>query len=645
MYCQVVYICGLIPARIRHALAELPETLDETYQRTLREINKAEWEFAHRLFQFVAVASRPLRVEELADLLAFDFDAGPIPKFHEGWRLEDPVDAVLSTCSSLLAVVDGGRFGKVIQFSHFSVREFLTSARLAEASDIIPRQYHISTTRAHTLAAQACLGILLHLDEDVVTGDSPKDSPFADYAAEHWADHARLEDVSGNVEDGMKRLFDPSKPHLAVCIWIHNPDIPPWRQIPRAGRLLTPGRSPLHYAVLWGLNSMVEFLATEHPQDVYSRSLPDSVTPLHLASKKGHVKVARFLLERDADVTAKNTDMETPLHLASQEGHVEVASMLIERGADVTAQNKDGETPLHLASNWGHVEVAGMLIERGADVTVQNKVGSTPLHLASQRGQVEVAGMLIERGADVTAQDKEGKTPLLLASRAEIASVLIERGADLTAQDKYGETSLYLALRGRQLKVAGVLMERGADVTVRNGDGSTPLHQASYSGDVGIAGMLIECGADVEAQDKNGWTPLHLASQQGELEVANMLIERGANVATQNEFGLTALHLASQQGQLEVASMLIEHGANVTALTKDNSTSLHLAATLSHYSRMPPQQYAEVARLLLGHGADITVRDKDGRTPFDLASSSWGLEEVAHVLHQHRADSGTHERT
>jgi len=61
----------------------LPETLDETYERTLREINKADWEFAHRLFQFVTVSSRPLQVKELAELLAFDFKAGPIPKFYE----------------------------------------------------------------------------------------------------------------------------------------------------------------------------------------------------------------------------------------------------------------------------------------------------------------------------------------------------------------------------------------------------------------------------------------------------------------------------------------------------------------------------------------------------------------------------------
>ncbi len=176
VYCQIVYICGLIPARIRRALAELPETLDETYQRTLREIKNAQWEFAHRLFQFVAVASRPLRVEELAELLAFDFNAGPIPKFYEDWRLEDPIDAVLSTCSSLLAVVYVNGT-PIIQFSHFSVREFLSSSRLAENSDTISYRYHLSMTSAHILAAKACMGILLYLDKDVVTRDSLKKFP------------------------------------------------------------------------------------------------------------------------------------------------------------------------------------------------------------------------------------------------------------------------------------------------------------------------------------------------------------------------------------------------------------------------------------------------------------------------------------
>ena len=99
----------------------------------------------------------------------------------------------------------------------------MTSARLAESNDIILRRYHISETPAHTLEARACLGYLLHLDKDVTT-DSLRKLPFTDYVA-YWADNARLEGVSRNVKDGFKELFDPSKPHLAVFIWLCDPSL------------------------------------------------------------------------------------------------------------------------------------------------------------------------------------------------------------------------------------------------------------------------------------------------------------------------------------------------------------------------------------------------------------------------------------
>ena len=56
-------------------LEELPETLDETYERTLREINKANREHAHRLLQCLAAAVCPLRIAELAEVLTIDFEA------------------------------------------------------------------------------------------------------------------------------------------------------------------------------------------------------------------------------------------------------------------------------------------------------------------------------------------------------------------------------------------------------------------------------------------------------------------------------------------------------------------------------------------------------------------------------------------
>jgi len=511
--CQVVHICDCIPARLPQALAELPKTLDETYERTLRGINEANWEFAHRMFQFVSVASRPIHVEELADLLAFDFKAGSIPKFYKDWRLGDPVDAVLSTCSTLLAVVNY-RGSPALQFSHFSVQEFLTSTRLAEAANITSRRYHVSMTPAYILVAQACLGILLHLDKDV-TWDSLKDFPLAKYAAEHWVDHAQLEDVSRYVEDGTKRLFDPSKPHLAICVWIYDPEV--WRR-KRMSRNKMPLPLPLHqtslhYAASWGLHPVAEFLIIEHSQGVCSRDSPQNATPLHLASRNGHVKVACKLIERGADLTAQNNNGRTPLHLASQMGHVDLARMLIERGADLTVQDSYGLTPLHLALHRGRVNVTRMLIERGADLTAQNKNGETPLHLASQGGQVAVARMLIERGADLTARNNDGKTPLHVASkmgRVGVARMLIERGGDLTSQNNDGETPLHLASAPslwsqispqKYAEVAHMLLEHGADVNARNKNGLTPFVLALRGGLAEIIYVLVQHGADSDAHD------------------------------------------------------------------------------------------------------------------------------------------------
>ena len=56
------------------------------------------------------MAARPLRLEELAEVLAFDFDDAPggIPTLNVDWRREDQERAVLSMCSSLITNVDDG---------------------------------------------------------------------------------------------------------------------------------------------------------------------------------------------------------------------------------------------------------------------------------------------------------------------------------------------------------------------------------------------------------------------------------------------------------------------------------------------------------------------------------------------------------
>ena len=80
---------------------------------------------------------------------------------------------MLSLCSSLITVVDN-RGSRVVQFSHLSVKEFLVSDHLSSSTGYLIR-YHILPGPAHTILAQVCLGLLLHLD-DGSDHESVKDS-------------------------------------------------------------------------------------------------------------------------------------------------------------------------------------------------------------------------------------------------------------------------------------------------------------------------------------------------------------------------------------------------------------------------------------------------------------------------------------
>ena len=654
--CQLGYLRRCLPGRIRRALDELPETLDETYERALKDIDKANWEVAHRLLQLVTVATRPLRVDELAQFLGFDFAAGPIPKFHGTWILEDPAYAVLSTVPSLLAIVDVDG-SPVIQFSHFSVKEFLTSARLAESSDTLLRRYHITLARSHTLAATACLGLLLHLDKNITRGDLEK-FPLAEYAAEHWVDHAHFEDVSQHVEDGMKRLFDPNDFHFEIWVWLHDLEDRYWSREKRDERPPQPRGTPLHYAALCGLVAIVEFLVIEHSQDVDTRGFCHDSTALHMASRGGHVEVACLLLDKGADPEALNRRSSTPLHVASKMGHVEVVVLLLEREVDPTAKDEDDLTPPMLAFRAGHVEVTRAFLE--FDVDFVDISGWTPLDRALFEGNIalsrnllecdahstgraygwldafgvallggstEAIRLLLEYGLDVTAKDSDGLTSLHLSSivgHAKVVCMLLEHGADSTAQDKDGYTSLHLTCQGGHVDVAGLLLEHGADAVARDSNGSTPLHHASSRGRVEVTRLLLEWGVDMSAQDHiDGYTPLHCAARTGQVEIARLLLEHGADVTAKDNDEWTPLHEAAHSGQVEIARQLLESGADTTTKDNDGLAPLHRAARRGR---------VEVARLLIEHGADATFKDTDGWTPLHHAVCKGHIEFVRLLL-------------
>jgi hypothetical protein len=409
------------------------------------EIKKPNRDHARRLLQCLVVAIRPLDVKELAEVLAVDFDdAEGVPKLKPNWRWEDQEQAILTSCSSLITTVETDD-SRVVQFSHFSVKEFLTSERLANSSGNVSR-YHIDLEPAHTILAQACMSVLLLPDDsDCVEEDGVgKSSPLAVYAAQHWVTHAQFESVSSFLRKAMECLFDLDMPYFAAWLQLHDIDARPNSDSSSLSLFAVhtkSGITPLYCAALCGFNDLVQCLVVKHPRHVITHG-GHYVTPLFAALAGRHFQIAELLYHNGAHVDVRGEHGRTPLDSAAWYGDLQTVQVLLEYKADANSRDDFGWTPIITVSKGSDFkatrhnipqDVVRLLLEHGADVNARNDYGETPLHVAAGKGRVEVARVLLEHGANVGTEDNYCRTPFRIASAGgydEIMKLLSEHGAE-----------------------------------------------------------------------------------------------------------------------------------------------------------------------------------------------------------------------
>jgi len=455
VFCQLETLRRCLPPSIRRTLEELPESLDETYERVLKEIKKPNRDLAHRLLQCLVVAIRPLRVGELAEVLAVDFDDGEgTAKLNPSWRWEDHEQALLSSCSSLISIVENAAVDSrvhsdpnvgshshnnniqndgslVVQFSHFSIKEFLTSPRLASPSRDLSH-YHIMLEPAHTIMAQACLGVLLRLGDGAEEKGSENGSPLATYAARHWVAHAQFQNVSSHVQIAMGRLFDPEKPYFVAWLRLYDMDalnhIPPFRYFVTFKKS---DGTPVYYAALCGFQGLVEHLIAKCPDNV--KAIGGCYQTAAVAALTGrHFELARLLHRHGSSLEPPGTGGQSPLFSAAYSGDHEMVQMLLDYKADVNSCSDGGIPPLIIASWQAHPHVVRVLLENGANPNVWYGGGTTPLYLGSSRGSLEVVRLLLKYGAEVEPENDKGRIPIQIASENghhEVMKLLLDHGA------------------------------------------------------------------------------------------------------------------------------------------------------------------------------------------------------------------------
>jgi len=169
-----------------------------------------------------------------------------------------------------------------------------------------------------------------------------------------------------------------------------------------------------------------------------SEQLQAAVSKGHrLGSEENGVEAVRALLDRGANINAKDGAGWSALMMASLEGLPRVVEVLLSRGADPNAQSVKGETALIIAAGCFIVRTRADLVrERGFGQDMRERQLNAPRAMVAA---------LISHGANANAATEEGRTALMNAVMhgwIDVVNALLRAGVSINAKDKQERTAI-----------------------------------------------------------------------------------------------------------------------------------------------------------------------------------------------------------
>ncbi|CAB0031372.1 unnamed protein product [Trichogramma brassicae] len=181
------------------------------------------------------------------------------------------------------------------------------------------------------------------------------------------------------------------------------------------------GNTPLHYALVYARRDMLRLLLRNGADPRLTNAVGN--TALHVLcqgydddDQSANVVFSKINGEGvdswTRQVDARDNEGNTPLHLALRHSHEKLAEFLLSHGADPNLANGNGSTPLHI------------ICQRGSFVFDDNSM-ETFFEICER----------VDRRLLLDSQDKRGRTPLQWAVASllpEAVDVLLDHGADLS---------------------------------------------------------------------------------------------------------------------------------------------------------------------------------------------------------------------
>jgi len=227
------------------------------------------------------------------------------------------------------------------------------------------------------------------------------------------------------------------------------------------------GDSQLHLAIASGYEEVVFAMIRLAPhQDCLNLQNNELYAPLHIAVLTDQPSLVRRLVVGGARTSTRDQEGNTPLHLASKRGHLQCAEALLrpisaEESKNSPAaltweqnnlhmilnqKNFNGEHCLHLATYGEHYDFIRFLCWSGADMSAtEGRSGKTALHYAVNKRQEPLVQLLAtprQAGGcevEMNIRDWAGRTPLQCArinGDEVIIALLASLGADTSMESE-----------------------------------------------------------------------------------------------------------------------------------------------------------------------------------------------------------------
>lgn len=363
--------------------------------------------------------------------------------------------------------------------------------------------------------------------------------------------------------------------------------------------------------------------------------------PLHVAAAEGDVAMVKILVEEgNAKVNIKTNqhfivrETKTPLFIALEKGQYEIARYLVEKGADVNALNdSQNSTALTQACRNDHLPMVRFLLEHGANPNGIENYYYFPLALARSQ---EVVNILVKFGAEVNPR-RDNLTNPTSALRTLVESIESDELKTKQRTQKL-EALKALIIHGASLndgnpvplesaakckEVVEVLME--ARKRTETSSSTEPLLKANVA-NIELGKSLLELAKECDTRGRlEAFTTMLRDATKDDVHYAGGPYNDNAEtilhriVASARYSDYRDEHSPQLSDYVEAVRLLLEKGADPNAVeTLHHETTLHKAAkvAISGYEKAEDiEQIKVLLKLLISYGANPHMTNEEAQTP------------------------------